>query len=69
MSDELKKGKLIKINKFPNKFEVKLFAVAVSTNRTDYVVTNDLAQNSIDNVQYVYGIRCKLRNFTVNSNN
>ena len=49
-SDKLQKGKLIKFNKFPNKLQVKLFLAAVSTNRTDYVLTNDLAQNSIDDV-------------------
>lgn len=62
-SDELQKGKLIKINKFPDEFEVKLFAVAVSTNRTDYVVTNDLTQNSIDDVQNVYSVRWKIEEF------
>lgn len=62
-SAELQKGKLIKINKFPTGFEVKLFAVAVSTNRTDYVVTNDITQNSIDDVQDVYGIRWKIEEF------
>ena len=62
-SDELQKGKLIAINKFPDKLEVKLFSVAVSTNRTDYVVTNDLTQNSIDDVQNVYVVRWKIEEF------
>ena len=62
-SNELQKGKLIKINKFPDKLQVKLFSVAVSTNRTDYVVTNDLTQNSIDDVQNVYVIRWKIEEF------
>ena len=56
-SDKLQKGKLIKINKSLDKFKVKLFAVAVSTNRTDYIVTNDLTQNYIDDVQKLYGVR------------
>ena len=34
-----------------------------STNRTDYVVTNDLTQNSIDDVQNVYGVRWKIEEF------
>lgn len=35
-------GKTVKINGFPKTYKVKLFRVAVSTHRTDWVVTNDL---------------------------
>ena len=59
----MQKGKLIKINKFPSGFKVKLFVVAVSTNRTDYVVTNNLTQNSINDVQNVHSIRRKIEEF------
>lgn len=45
-SKELTLGKTIKIKGFPQQHKVKLFRVAVSTHRTDYVVTNDLTQNS-----------------------
>jgi hypothetical protein len=39
---------------------VKLFRVAVSTNRTDYVPTNDLSQSSKNVVQEVCKIRWKI---------
>jgi hypothetical protein len=42
---------------------VKLFRVAVSTDRTDYVATNDLSQNSKDVVQQVCKIRWKVEEF------
>jgi hypothetical protein len=47
---EQQQGKLIKIKNFPKDKNVKLFRVTVSTNRTDYIVTNDLSQNSTDEV-------------------
>jgi hypothetical protein len=39
---------------------VKLFRVAVSTNRTDYVATNDLSQSYTNVVQEVCKIRWKI---------
>ena len=42
---------------------MKLFRVAVSTDRTDYVATNDLSQNSKDVVQQVCKIRWKVEEF------
>lgn len=42
---ELEQGKLIKIHAFPKDHKVKLFRVASSSRRTDFVVTNDLAQD------------------------
>jgi hypothetical protein len=50
-SEERQQGKLIKIKNFPKDKKVKLFRVTVSTDRTDYIVTNDLSQNSMDEVQ------------------
>jgi hypothetical protein len=43
---ELAHGKRIKIRGFPKDPKVQLFRVEVSTHRTDYVVTNDPAQDS-----------------------
>jgi hypothetical protein len=54
---ELKSGKIIKIKKFPGAKKVKLFRVTVSTDRTDFIATNDLTQVSTDVVQQV----CKVR--------
>jgi hypothetical protein len=60
---ELDSGKLIKIRRFPKFKKVKLFRVAVSTDRTDFVVTNDRAQDDSDAVQEVHGVRWKIELF------
>ena len=57
---ELDSGKRIKIKGFPKEHKVQCFRVAVSTNRTDYVVTNDLAQNSTQATQEACGFRWKI---------
>jgi hypothetical protein len=56
-------GKLIHIKDFPKGHRVKLFRLVLSTQRTDYVVTNDLSQDSIDAVQEVSGIRWRIEQF------
>lgn len=61
--EELHQGKLIKIRGFPKDKKVKLFRVTVSTNRTEFVATNDLSQASTDAVQDVGGIRWKIEEF------
>ncbi|MEH2002682.1 MAG: transposase [Nostoc sp.] len=61
--EELDCGKIIKIKGFPANKKVKLFRVTVSTNRTDYVATNDLSQSSTDVVQEVCKIRWKIEEF------
>jgi Transposase DDE domain len=62
-SEELQHGKLIKVRGFPRDKKVKLFRVTVSTNRTDFVVTNDLTQDSTDVTQEVCGTRWKIEEF------
>lgn len=61
--EELTQGKLIKVRGFPRDKKVKLFRVTVSTNRTDFVVTNDLTQDSTDATQEVCGVRWKIEEF------
>ncbi|PLZ28775.1 transposase, partial [Fischerella thermalis] len=61
--EELDCGKIIKIKGFPANKKVKLFRVTVSTNRTDYVATNDLSQSSTDVVQEACKIRWKIEEF------
>jgi hypothetical protein len=56
-ADDISNGKIIKIHKFPKNHKVKLFRVTVSTNRTDYVITNDMDQDSLEAVQEEYGFR------------
>ena len=60
---EINKGKTVKIKEFPKLHKVKLFRVVVSDNRTEMVVTNDLAQCSASDVQNVCAIRWKIEQF------
>lgn len=62
-TDDTSNGKVIKIHKFPKDHKVKLFRVAVSINRTDYVITNNMAQDLLDAVQEEYGFRWKIEEF------
>jgi hypothetical protein len=56
-------GKTIKIKGFPKEHKVKLFRVVASDNRTDWVITNDLAQHSTGDTQKVCAIRWKIEQF------
>ena len=57
---ELEHGKRLKIKGFPKEHKVQCFRVAVSTHRTDYVVTNDVAQDSTEATQKACGFRWKI---------
>jgi len=59
-ADELAGGKQIKIIGFPKDHKMRLFRVEVSTNRTDLVVTNDMAQRSTQDVQEACTLRWKV---------
>lgn len=61
--DELKRGKRIKIHGFPRDHKVKLFRVAVTPDRTDWVVTNDLAQASTDDTRKQCAVRWKIEQY------
>ena len=61
--DDLKEGKVIKIKKFPKNHKVKLFRVAVSTNRTEYIISNDMSQDSTDDTRKECAIRWKIEEF------
>lgn len=60
---EQQHGKTIKIKGFPGNHKAKLFRVVLSTKRTDYVVTNDMAQDNTQVVQEVCGFRWKVEQF------
>jgi len=60
---ELKRGKLVKIKGFPKDHKVKLFRVAVSSNRTEWIVTNDLSQESTHDTREVRAVRWKIEEF------
>jgi hypothetical protein len=56
-------GKIIKIKNFPKDKKVKLFRVTVSTNRTEYIATNDLTQQSTLDVKENCAQRWKIEEF------
>jgi hypothetical protein len=58
--DELQHGKCIKIKGFPKEHKVQCFRVEVSTHRTDFVVTNNLTQDSTEATQQACGFRWKI---------
>jgi hypothetical protein len=41
-------GKTVHLKNFPKEHRVKLFRLVVSTDRTDYVVTNEVVTNEVD---------------------
>lgn len=57
---ELSHGKRVKVKKFPGSFKLQLFRVTVSSDRTDYIVTNDLTQDSLEDTQNESGTRWKI---------
>ena len=60
---ERQHGKVIKLKGFPKEHKVKLFRVVLSTQRTDYIVTNDFTQDSTQAVQEVCALRWKIEQF------
>jgi hypothetical protein len=58
--EELQHGKQLKLRDFPKDYKVQCFRVEVSTHRTDFVVTNDKAQDSTEATQKVCGFRWKI---------
>ena len=61
--EEKQHGKLVKLKGFPGAHRVKLFRVVLSTQRTDYVVSNDMAQDNTEAVQDACGFRWKVEQF------
>ena len=59
----LEVGKRFHLKKFPKGHQVKLFRIALSTQRTEYVVTNDHSQNSSDAAHKKSAIRWKIEQF------
>ena len=57
---ELQLGKRLKIKGFPRDHKVQCFRVAVSTHRTDCVVTNEEAEIATEDAQQVCGLRWKI---------
>ncbi len=57
---EKNNGKKIKIHKFPKNHKVQLFRVPVSTNRTEFIITNDDTQITTDDARNECAIRWKI---------
>ena len=60
---EAKHGKRIHIKDFPKGHRLKLFRLVLSTKRTDYVVTNDLDQDSAQAAQDKRSLCWKIEQF------
>ncbi|NES45689.1 MAG: transposase [Moorea sp. SIO2C4] len=60
---DVKPGKLIKLKKFPDQKKVKLFRVTISTNRTEYIATNELTASDIEQVKSTCSYRWKIEEF------
>jgi hypothetical protein len=61
--EELEMGKLVHLKGFPKGHHLKLFRLVVSSRRTEYVVTNDLSQDSADDTRDRSAIRWKIEQF------
>ena len=59
-AEEIEAGKNVHVKDFPKSHRLQLFRLVVSKDRTDYVVTNDLTQDSTLNTQEVCAVRWKI---------
>jgi SRSO17 transposase len=60
---DLERGKTVKLHAFPMDTKVKLFRVAVFSDRTEHIVTNDCTQCCTKAVQLKTGHRWKIEQF------
>ena len=56
-------GKMVHVKGLPKGHQLKLFRIALSTRRTEYVVTNDHSQDSADATRQESAIRWKIEQF------
>lgn len=61
--DEVQHGKTLHIKDFPKGHQVKVCRLVLSPKRTDYIATNDMAQDSTQATQDVCGLRWKSEQF------
>jgi hypothetical protein len=62
-SDEIHQGKIVRLKGMPEHLRMKMFSVAVSSNRTDFVVTNDNLQHCTDDTKKICAIRWFVEQF------
>lgn len=60
---EQQQGKRLHLKSFPKGHRVKLFRLVFSSERTEYVATNDLTQDDTQATQQVCGFRWKIEQF------
>jgi hypothetical protein len=60
---EQQQGKVVHLKTFPTGHQVKRFRLVLSTQRTDFIVTNDVAQASTQDTQQVCALRWKIEQF------
>lgn len=60
---EVKCGKTVHLNRFPSGHQVKLFRIAMTTQRTDYIITNDMSQDSAQATKEESALRWKIEQF------
>jgi DDE superfamily endonuclease len=60
---EAQQGKSLHLKDFPQGHQVKVFRLVLSPQRTDYVATNDMAQDSTQGTQEVCALRWKIEQF------
>jgi hypothetical protein len=56
-------SKVVHLKTFPKGHQVKLLPLALSSKRTDYVVTNDMTHDSTHDTQEVCALRWKIEQF------
>lgn len=61
--EQIDYGRTIHVKKMPKGHQVKLFRIAFSTERTDYIITNDQTQSSTEATREVCGVRWKIEQF------
>lgn len=57
---DVEAGKIVKLHAFPLDTKVKLFRVAISTDRTEFIVTNDCFQSDLTQVRQQSAQRWKI---------
>ncbi len=60
---ELARGKIIKVKGFAKEHKVRLFRVVVHSRRTEWIVTNDPARDSVRDAQRARALRWKIEEF------
>jgi len=61
--EELRAGRLVHLRDFPRGHQVKLFRLTLSTGRTEFLITNEVAQDWTPETQKVWTWRSRIEEF------